>query len=696
MTSNDWLYGESFRSKTNATITDVYFYLNRYGSPSGNIQAALYTSTGTLGSGDNEYGTLLATSDPIDMMSLSTTPGWVQFFFSGANLVEIAQDTDYHIAVYRSGPTPIAGNYPRIYLSAARPEMTGTTSLRTTHSVIYSDNDTLVSIWADTAPQANFISNKASGTTPLTINFTDTSLYSPTSWLWNFGDGATSTSQNPSHTYSSPGLYDVTLTSTNSDGSGVMAASDYIDAIRTLSPSSISASSSVGTPTLTTTPPPPPPDTDWSALGKEDEKVYVYKVYTADDTYIGIWDDVADELEFSQRLNTPGTTTTVRLARSANSTKEVRDSFTTQSGDFLITEAGDSLISVSTTPNAVGEDTDVDLDYNVDIYVHYGEFANLTTEIEELLTTEAGDQLVVTSGAPLGTRIFSGYIMDYESVYGGDAGVTVTLASHGMELSNQIIMSGSNTTATYTTTALETITKSILDTNPGKISYDTASIGTTGVSETLVFRLNTKLEGIETIYDQTPEGWYWYVSPRDNLLYLRQVSSSADHTFYLGQHIKELRVKRSIENLINEVYFVGGESGGTPIFKHYEDTTSQTAWRKGLERITDRRYTLTASMQRRAEKLMGRYSEPIFTSPLTITSAKYDIESIRLGQTVRFRNFGNFIDNLAPLQIVSVNYTPTAVTVELGELQMRQVDEVAKAEQQLAGEQYEKLPNAPS
>lgn len=45
-----------------------------------------------------------------------------------------------------------------------------------------------------------------------TIQFTDLSTGSPTSWLWNFGDGQTATEQNPLYTYSTPGVYTVSLT----------------------------------------------------------------------------------------------------------------------------------------------------------------------------------------------------------------------------------------------------------------------------------------------------------------------------------------------------------------------------------------------------------------------------------------------------------------------------------------------------
>jgi PKD repeat protein len=70
------------------------------------------------------------------------------------------------------------------------------------------------------APTASFTFNK---TNPFdytqSVAFTDTSAGYPTSWLWDFGDGTTSTGQNPSHTYSTPGTYTVTLTATNAYGS---------------------------------------------------------------------------------------------------------------------------------------------------------------------------------------------------------------------------------------------------------------------------------------------------------------------------------------------------------------------------------------------------------------------------------------------------------------------------------------------
>lgn len=78
------------------------------------------------------------------------------------------------------------------------------------------------------SPIADFTSDVTSGADSLTVNFTDLSTNSPTSWLWDFGDGNTSASQNPTHSYSSAGHFTVTLTATNGDGSNTDIKSNYI------------------------------------------------------------------------------------------------------------------------------------------------------------------------------------------------------------------------------------------------------------------------------------------------------------------------------------------------------------------------------------------------------------------------------------------------------------------------------------
>ncbi|NCC88154.1 MAG: PKD domain-containing protein, partial [Clostridia bacterium] len=81
---------------------------------------------------------------------------------------------------------------------------------------------------SDAPPVANFEADVTTGCDNLTVNFTDLSNNSPTAWSWTFGDGNTSTIQNPTHTYSNPGTYTVVLEATNAVDSDTHTIIDYI------------------------------------------------------------------------------------------------------------------------------------------------------------------------------------------------------------------------------------------------------------------------------------------------------------------------------------------------------------------------------------------------------------------------------------------------------------------------------------
>ncbi|HVP97030.1 PKD domain-containing protein [Methanoregula sp.] len=67
---------------------------------------------------------------------------------------------------------------------------------------------------------AGFIATSATeGDAPLNVSFMDRSAGAPDSWSWDFGDGTSSRDQNPTHLYSAPGVYDVSLTVETQDQS---------------------------------------------------------------------------------------------------------------------------------------------------------------------------------------------------------------------------------------------------------------------------------------------------------------------------------------------------------------------------------------------------------------------------------------------------------------------------------------------
>jgi len=68
-------------------------------------------------------------------------------------------------------------------------------------------------------PTADFSASVTSGDAPLDVSFNDLSTQLPTGWSWDFGDTGTSGDQHPTHQYTTPGVYTVSLTATNPIGS---------------------------------------------------------------------------------------------------------------------------------------------------------------------------------------------------------------------------------------------------------------------------------------------------------------------------------------------------------------------------------------------------------------------------------------------------------------------------------------------
>jgi len=73
--------------------------------------------------------------------------------------------------------------------------------------------------YVDYAGGVTFVADTLSGWVPFDVNFSATSGFEVIDWDWDYGDGEYSTGQNPTHSYSIAGTYDVTC-QINTNGSG--------------------------------------------------------------------------------------------------------------------------------------------------------------------------------------------------------------------------------------------------------------------------------------------------------------------------------------------------------------------------------------------------------------------------------------------------------------------------------------------
>jgi gliding motility-associated-like protein len=112
------------------------------------------------------------------------------------------------------------GNLPGNSQNIIPPATTTYTATVTDANGCTASATTLVTVFA--MPAAAFVADITSGCDPVCVEFTDLSTIATpaniVAWDWDFGDGNTSTSQNPTNCYNTPGVYTVILTVKSADG----------------------------------------------------------------------------------------------------------------------------------------------------------------------------------------------------------------------------------------------------------------------------------------------------------------------------------------------------------------------------------------------------------------------------------------------------------------------------------------------
>ncbi len=146
----------------------------------------------------------------LPVLAMSSTPESGHGVSDGTASVEISGGTAPYAIIWNNNETTA--------------QITGLTNGHYT-VVVTDDNGCAVNGAVDvnsmnTPPIAAFTADVESGCAPLTVNFTDNSTNFPQTWTWDF-DGTTSSEQNPSHIFSEPGTYNVSLTVSNLDGNDI-------------------------------------------------------------------------------------------------------------------------------------------------------------------------------------------------------------------------------------------------------------------------------------------------------------------------------------------------------------------------------------------------------------------------------------------------------------------------------------------
>lgn len=231
----------------------------------------------------------------------------------------------------------------------------------------------------------------------------------------------------------------------------------------------------------------------------------------------------------------------------------------------------------------------------------------------------------------------------------------------------------------------------------GVLDYDEYSLENTGTKVSYTFNMNTTLEGVNKCLELAPQNWYWAIDYGTNLIHFHQKNVKPDHVFSLEKDIIDAKFEKRIEDIVNIVYFSGGDVGGTNLFKKYVQADSVALYGRKALKYSDQRVTVPATADIIANTILANRSQPELRVTLTILDSNnsknlgYDIESIKVGDVIAVRNVSNQValsswdisrwDNdywdfniqqlsSLQMQVQKLDYTPDILTIYASTLQV--------------------------
>lgn len=204
ITSWNWNFGDG---NSNNTQNPIYSY-----SVAGTYVVNL-TAVSNNGCQSSSSNTVLINAKPIVQFSANISSGCAPLSLNFNDLSTSTTSGSTYLWNFGDNATSSQQNPAHLYTS------TGSYTVKLYVTSPSGCNDSLIKtayIVVNPSPIANF-SNTSSCLNSVS-SFTDNSSGLVTSWSWNFGDGNTSIIQNPSHVYSTPGTFSVTLFVLNSSG----------------------------------------------------------------------------------------------------------------------------------------------------------------------------------------------------------------------------------------------------------------------------------------------------------------------------------------------------------------------------------------------------------------------------------------------------------------------------------------------
>lgn len=127
-----------------------------------------------------------------------------------------------------------------------------------------------------------------------------------------------------------------------------------------------------------------------------------------------------------------------------------------------------------------------------------------------------------------------------------------------------------------------------------------------------------------------------------------------------------MKVVKDIDGIVNDVYYIGGAiiENGAKMTVRSTDVESMADYRQGLSIVSNDKVTRYDTAQLISQNIIDNNNSPRITTEITLSAAKYNIETIRGGDVVKIVNGDQDVLGTT-LVVAQLKYSPNSVTISL-------------------------------
>ena len=619
--------GQTFTNIDASVLGSAKFFLKKYGSPTGNITVEIYAHTGTYGTNGVPTGSPLATSDAIDISTLTTDYQLIQFIFSGVEQINLSASTYYVAVLHYVGD---ASNYLIAGVDISSPSHSGNSVNSTDGSSWGSDNNTdcCFYVYKYFSSSSSSCSSSCSSGPSVSSSESSSSFSSSSS---SFSSSSSCSSSWSSESVSSSSSSFSSCSSSFSSSSFSSCSSSFSSSCSSSCSSCYSSSSSE------------------SAVITESQ--IIIKLYNKDDEYL-------------------------RNLKEAVNTFSIDKNLYSGSGPL-------TLILKSKIDDL---NTDIILNGKVRIYyrnlwrtdpklVYYGYIISIDPVIQA-----GNEQTAITCMGAI-AKLQNDFVQHVTQLYEGQLSYLAfevenqdidthikqildnyrdsIIATHGDDdpcmiddVDNYWPAEGDSNTYIDDTSSY------------GKLSYRYFTTKHLGAIKEVARFLPKNQDAAEFFYWYLDDGGETYDKAR---FHLKKLSATADHTLQINKHLVSLAMRKNIEGIVNTVYFWNEQGrAGEKVLMTASDSTSQEAYDKIADRITDTEISTRTQGDLLSQAKLKEAKDEKAEMTIVVSDANYDILKFNLGDVINIRDTKK--TDLYPNDVLVVQkivLEPRQVTLEL-------------------------------